>query len=71
MKHLIGKWPVKSFCMTRGVRLCLRSLVMMWSKIVEEDEVALGGIMIIGKAPILRTMSRYSVVVLYGCFYLY
>ena len=53
-----------SSCITKGVRLCLRSLVMMWSMIVEEDEVTLVGIVMIGKAPLLRIMFRYSIAVL-------
>ena len=53
MKHPIGKWSVTSSCITKGVRLCLRSLVMMWSMIVEEDEVTLVDIVIIGMAPLL------------------
>ena len=40
----------------KDVRLCLRSLVMMWSMIVEEDEVTLVGIVMIDKAPLLRIM---------------
>ena len=53
VKQPIGKWSVMSFCVTKDARLCLRSLVMMWSMIVEEDEVTLEGILIIGKAPLL------------------
>ena len=52
MKHPIGKWSVMSFCITNGVRLCLRLLVIMWLMISEEDEVTLVGIAIIGKAPL-------------------
>ena len=53
-----------SSCITKGVRLCLRSLVTMWSIIVEDDEVTLVGIVMIGKAPLLRIMFRYSIAVL-------
>ena len=52
------------FCITKAVTLCLRSLVMMWLMIVEEDEVTLVGSVMIGKAPLLRIMFRYSIAVL-------
>ena len=37
---------------------------MMWSMIVEDDEVTLVGIVMIGKAPLPRIMFRYSIAVL-------
>ena len=36
---------------------------MMWSMIVEEDEVTLLGIVMNGKAPLLRIMFRYSIAI--------
>ena len=64
MKEPIGKWSVMSFGITKDVRLCLRSLVMMWSMIVEKDKVTMVGTVIIGKAPLLNTMFTYPIAVL-------